>query len=85
MSGYINGVVNGEVTFYNVPFYCIMRNVETIDTHAIHRIVSFEPFYELMSTYGDEEPYWQIKTSVYSSLAGEIDIGGGIIERIADD
>lgn len=84
--GYIDGTVSGEIAFHNVPFYCILRNVEVKEEGKkpiVYRVISFEPFYELMEAEGSD--YWRIQTSVYSSLSGEITYSLGISQRVADD
>ncbi len=88
-TGTINGFVSGKVEFLNVPFYIIPRTVTSEESGISLEVLSFEPFFEWMvgTESGIEEKVqpWQIITSTYSSISGQVSYDFGITQRIADD
>lgn len=87
LSGSVGGKVNGEISFYNVPFYIRSRSVLSEITSITNQVISFEPFYEWMSGQIESAPsiHWQIKTVVNSTINGEITYTTGTVQRITDD
>lgn len=83
----VSGYVTGEINFYNVPFYIIIRTVQTFDTERpiTERIISFEPFFEMMKGEVPTTERWQIKTNINSTISGEVTYDYSTVERIAAD
>lgn len=84
----VSGYVTGEINFYNVPFYIIIRTIQTYDTEErpiTERVISFEPFFEMMSGEIETGERWQIITNVNSTITGEVTYDYSTVERIAAD
>ncbi|XQP55900.1 MAG: hypothetical protein ACOQNY_00680 [Mycoplasmoidaceae bacterium] len=83
----VSGYVTGEINFYNVPFYIIIRTVQTYDSDRpiTERVISFEPFFEIMSGEVPTPEKWQIRTNINSTISGEVSYDYSTVERIAAD
>ncbi len=101
VTGYLNGLCNGNITFYDVPFIITSKIAYYSRDDYDMRIISFEPFAYWMDKdgsdfkdfreHGSYQPpeedlgYWSIKTNIISTLSGELIYTSGLTQRIADD
>lgn len=88
VSGYVDGEIAGEISFYNVPFYVRNRTIWSQYSELVTQVISVEPFYEWMtgdSSISKPAPDWKIRTLIKSNISGELVYVSGTTERVAND